>query len=278
MKTFIVTLTALMFMVVVNAQEFSGKAIYKTHRKSSIKLDSTSLARNPGLQKQLEARMRKMFQKTYILEFTKTKSLYKQDVELDAPQPQAVKGGLVVMGIGGGSGKDVLYKNLKKQKVVDKSDLMGKIFLIKDDLVKYEWKLTNEQKNIGKYTCYKAVYEREVEEIKMDMVDGELKEKKTMVARKTVAWYTPEIAVSNGPGNYGGLPGLILEINDGNQTIVCTQIEMSNESISIEEPKGGKVVSRDKFEKISRKKSKEMMERFQSRRGNGKGMEIRIGG
>jgi GLPGLI family protein len=28
------------------------------------------------------------------------------------------------------------------------------------------------------------------------------------------AWYTPEIPVNQGPENYWGLPGLILEIND----------------------------------------------------------------
>ncbi len=30
---------------------------------------------------------------------------------------------------------------------------------------------------------------------------------------EVVAWYTPQIPVSNGPGEYWGLPGLILEIN-----------------------------------------------------------------
>ena len=50
----------------ISAQKFSGRATYKTHRKSSIELDSTTMAANPGIQKQLEAQMRKMFQKTYI--------------------------------------------------------------------------------------------------------------------------------------------------------------------------------------------------------------------
>ena len=30
------------------AQDFSGRATYKTHRKSSFELDSTTMAANPG--------------------------------------------------------------------------------------------------------------------------------------------------------------------------------------------------------------------------------------
>ena len=34
------------------------------------------------------------------------------------------------------------------------------------------------------------------------------------------AWFTPEIPVSTGPSMYGGLPGLILEINDDRTTML----------------------------------------------------------
>lgn len=41
------------------------------------------------------------------------------------------------------------------------------------------------------------------------------------------AWYTPEIPVNQGPENYWGLPGLILEINDGTTTILCSKIVLN---------------------------------------------------
>ena len=44
--------------------------------------------------------------------------------------------------------------------MANKTELMGKVFLIKDNLVTYDWKLTGETKNIGNYTCYKAVFEK----------------------------------------------------------------------------------------------------------------------
>ena len=63
-------------------------------------------------------------------------------------------------GIGGGGGNDVVYKNTKENRFVNKTEIMGKLFLIQDKLPAYDWKLTSETKNIGVYTCYKATYTR----------------------------------------------------------------------------------------------------------------------
>jgi len=274
-KLFIV---ALLLSGSLFAQDFYGKAVYKTSRKSTIKLDSTTVAQNPGIQDQLKAQMAKMFQKTFILNFNRTESTYKEDAKLDQPAMPQGNGGVMVMSIGDGGGNDIYYKNIKENRIAEKSDLMGKTFLIKDELQAFDWEMTGETKNIGNYTVYKAVWEREVENISMNMVNGESKETTKMEKRTTTAWYTLDIPVSNGPRQYGGLPGLILEINDGNQTIVCTEIVLNPEDKpNIKEPEKGKVVSREKFEEISREKTKEMMENFQGR-GNRGGMEIRIGG
>ncbi len=280
MKTKLFLLT-LLISGSVFAQDFYGKATYKTHRKSSIKLDSTTIARNPGIEDQLKTKMAKMFQRTFILNFNRNESTYKEDAKLD--QPNVGKGGangqVMVMSIGGGGGNDVYYKNVKEKRFSEKADMMGKTFLIKDDIPAFEWEMTGETKNIGQYTCYKATYTREVENISMTTSsDGDPEEKVTTEMRTTTAWYTPDIPVSNGPREYGGLPGLILEINDGNQTIVCTEIVLNpDDRPKIVEPEKGKVVNREKFEQISREKTKEMMENFRGR-GNGGGMQIRIGG
>ena len=260
----------------ISAQEFSGSATYKTHRKSSIKLDSTTMAANPGIQKQLEAQMRKMFQKTYILDFTKSESMFKQKQELDGPKVPKSNGAIIMIG-GMAGGTDVLYKNIKEKRMANKTDLMGKIFLIKDNLVSYDWELTGETKNIGNYTCYKAVFEKEEESIEIKMIDGEVKEEKGIKKRTIIAWYTTDIPISNGPKNYGGLPGLILEVNDGNETIMCSELVLNpSKTIDIKEPTKGKQVSREKFSEISLEKTKAMMNRFRSR--DGKGIEIKIGG
>ena len=273
LKTFILSslITGSMF-----AQDFSGRATYKTHRKSSFELDSTTMAANPGIQEQMEAQMRKMFQKTFTLDFTKSESIYKEEQELDAPKGPSSNGSVMVMSFGGG-GTDFLYKNISENRMANKKELMGKVFLIKDNLVTYDWKLTGETKNIGNYTCYKAVYEVEEEEIQINMIDGDVKEEKVIKKRSIVAWYTLEVPISNGPSNYGGLPGLILEVNDGDLTIVCSEIVLNPKEVKeIKEPTKGKIVTRKKFEAIAKEKTKEMMDRFRSR--DGKGLEIRIEG
>jgi GLPGLI family protein len=273
LKTFILSclITGSMF-----AQDFSGRATYRTHRKSSFKLDSTTIATNPGIQEQMEAQMRKMFQKTFTLDFTKSESMYKEEQELDAPKEPSANGSVMVMSFGGG-GTDVLYKNILENRMANKKELMGKVFLIKDNLVAYDWELTGETKNIGNYTCYKAKFEREEEDIQINMIDGEVKEEKVIKKRTTVAWYTPDVPISNGPRGYGGLPGLILEVNDGDLTIVCSEIVLNPKEVKeIKEPIKGKIVTRKKFGAIAKEKTKEMMDRFRSR--DGKGLEIRIGG
>ena len=187
---------------------------------------------------------------------------------------------MVVREIGGGGGNDVLYKNIKENKYVNQTEVMGKRFLIKDSLTEYDWKLTGETKSIGTYTCYKATYTREVEQSHMNVVNGEVEESTKKVDVVTTAWYTPEISVSNGPGEYTGLPGLILEISEGAETILCSEIILNpTEKVVIVEPTKGKEVSREKYQKIMNKKSKEMMEKFKGRRGRGNGnIQISIGG
>jgi GLPGLI family protein len=259
------------------AQDFSGRATYKTHRKSSFELDSTTIAANPGIQEQMEAQMRKMFQKTFTLDFTKSESMYKEEQELDAPKGPSANGGTMVVVMGGDGSSDILYKNISENRVAHKIELMGKVFLIKDNLEAYDWKLTGEAKNIGNYTCYKAVYEKEEEDIRIDMIDGEVKEEKVTKKRTIVVWYTTDVPISNGPNNYGGLPGLILEVNDGDLTIVCSELVLNPKEVKeIKEPVKGKIVTREKFSKISLEKTKEMMNRYRSR--DGKGIEIKIGG
>jgi len=267
---------SLLTTAAIFAQDFSGRATYKTHRKSSIKLDSTTMASTPGIQEQLEAQMRKMFQKTYTLDFTKSKSVYKEVQELDAPKVPS-SNGVMIMVQGSNGSNDVLFKNILENRMANKKELMGKVFLIRDNLVGYDWELTGETKNIGNYTCYKAKFEIEEEDLQINMIDGEVKEEKVTKKRTLVAWYTPEVPISNGPRDYGGLPGLILEVNDGNQTIVCSEIVLNPSEVKeIKEPTKGKVVTREEFSKISFEKTKDMMNKYRSR--DGKGIEIRIGG
>jgi GLPGLI family protein len=90
------------------------------------------------------------------------------------------------------------------------------------------------------------------------------------------AWYTPQIPINQGPGEYWGLPGLILEISADRTTILCSKIIMNpNEKDEIKAPTKGKQVTKQEYNDIMKKKMEEMNEMYGGRgRGRG-GMRIR---
>lgn len=256
-------------IIEASAQDFQGVATYKSHRKIDLKMDDEKDAK---MQEQIQAQLRKQFQKEYTLTFTKDESIYKKNEELAAPTPKPSSGIVITVS----EGSDVLYKNIKENRYVNKTELYGKLFLIKDTFKDTKWKLVNESKNIGQYTCFKATFTEEFETRTFND-DGEIENVKEN--RLVTAWYTPQIPVNNGPQNFQGLPGLILEINDGKLTLVCTKIVMNpKEKFNIKEPTKGKEITQVKFEEIVDKKSKERMNDFRSRRGDGETRVIRIGG
>ena len=281
MKILLSTLT-LAFVFSANAQNFKGKAIYKTSMKSNFNISAEN---NPGMdenmQEEIRKRMQKMNQKTYVLEFDKFHSTYMVEIALEGPKIPTGKNSVMLMSFGGSGKTDIYYKNIQEKRFVNQTEIMGKLFLVKDKLPEHPWKLSSETKHIGNYTCYKATYSKEVENKNITFKDGDSVEsikKETIV---TTAWYTPQIPVSNGPGTYQGLPGLILEINDGKKVFVCTEIILnSSEKTNILEPTKGKIVSQNKFIKIQKEKSDELMEKFKGRNGLdlGNGINIKIGG
>ena len=280
MKT-IIAAVALLFVFTINAQNFTGKAIYRTSTKSTLKFGKDQDGVTDKMQEELKKQLQKMNQKTFILEFDRKTSTYKEEVSLASPKSKIGGAGVFVSSLGGSGNKSIYYKDIIEKRFVNQTEIQGKRFLVKDKLLEINWELSSETKNIGTYTCYKATYSKEVDKVEISIKDGETikdKSKETMV---TTAWYTPQVPVSNGPGNYQGLPGLILEVNDGKKTIVCSEIILnSSQKSKIEEPKKGKVVSQNKYIKIQKQKKDEIMEKFKGRNGFdiGNGVNIKIGG
>lgn len=249
---------------VVFSQEFQGKATYKTHRKFDVKMSKGKNAPSDEVQKQIHEQLKKQFQKTFTLAFTKSESVYKENKQLSAPNPKAKKSSIQITI---SSGSDLLYKNIANHSYKKEVELSGKRFLIDDKLPNENWQLTSETKKIGNYTCYKATKSKEVTRKSYLNTDGEHEETEKKETVITTVWYTPQIPVSNGPEMYSGLPGLILEVQVGKQTIVCSEIVLHpREKIQIKVPKKGKKVTQKKFDEIKDKHTNEMMERFLGRK------------
>ena len=234
------------------AQDFQGKAFYKTSRNVSFSMDSASFS--PERQAVMNEMIRKQFSKEFTLVFDQQESLYKEQAKLDGPSEG---GSMVIVGMSDASSE--LYKNTKEKRYAGKKDLFGKAFLVKDELKEIEWQLESESKQIGQYTCYKATTTRTVERMVIGVDDEEQQEETSVI--NITAWYTPEIAVSTGPGRFWGLPGLIMEINEGKSKIICSKIILNpDEVVEIEEPLKGKVLTEDEFDEMMAAKMKEMEE------------------
>ena len=279
--THISILIALLLSSCIYGQQIEGIATYKSHRKFDVELDSTM---NDGMQEQIRAMLMKQSQKEYNLQFRENESEYKQEATLD--DNNTISGGGMRIIVAGSGGNDVLYKNLKENRYAEQVEMFGKQFLVKDALETPEWKLHKETKNIGQYTCFKATYTRTrtimVAETNDDGVNPESSEHSEEEEIEVTAWYTPQIPVKNGPSDYHGLPGLILEVNDGMETLLCSKIVLNPEKgIDIDEPTKGKEVNDEEYRDILEKKMKEMNEQFQGdgRKGDGnRSFSIKIGG
>jgi len=275
----IFTFLFLIATVQTYAQDLQGRAYYKTKRKVEITMDSTSVG--SAQQQQINDLLQKKFQKEYVLSFNKTQSVYKE-VESLGDASDASGTGINIVGINlGGSGNDIYYKDIAAKTYTSQRETFSKQFLIKDSLPKIEWQLENETKQIGNYTCYKATFTKEVERKQLDFSDTSKKEKVVTKTLVTTAWYTPQIPVSNGPDQYWGLPGLILEVNDGSTVMICNKIVMNaQEKIDITEPVKGEKVDQKTYNEMMLKKAEEMSKIYggNKKKGNGQTFKIKIGG
>ena len=274
----------------LNAQSFQGMAVYESKTSTS---DMTSNFRGnreitPEMQKQIEERMKAMFEKTFVLTFDKNASTYVEEEKIEATNQQ---GGFRMMpSMMGGGGTH--YKNVKEKLFTVDKEFAGKEFLVQDTLPKLEWKLSGETKQIGNYMCFKATAARPVSQSDLrnfrrkkdeDKKEEPKKEEAKQENRSTnfmdqwevpkeivvTAWYTPDIPVNQGPENYWGLPGLILEVSDGKTVILCSKIVLNpKEKKEIKAPKKGKLVTQAEYDKIVADKMQEWREMGRQSGGN----------
>ena len=253
------------------SQDFQGRAFYMS--KVNVNMDFMNNM-PPDRAAAVKARMKTATEKNYTLEFNSNSSYFEEEERLD---PNGQAGGFnwmqFVTGPAGGS----IYKDLQSKTYINKKELFGKVFLVKDSLNPTKWVLTGETKKIGIYNAYKATVTREVEERAFSFGNRNAASEETnnpplSKTREVVmsAWFTPEIPVSTGPSMYGGLPGLILEINDDRTTMLCTKVILNpKEKIKIKAPSKGKEVTLVEFEQISKDKAEEMRNMYRGRGGRG---------
>ena len=159
------------------------------------------------------------FYTTYSdLLFTTAKSRYQPGREAENQK----------MGWGTPPGADnVVLQDFSAKTVTAAKQVFEQKFLIQDSARKLQWRITGEQRTIAGYRCRKAVT-------------------KICDSVFVVAFYTDDIAVSSGPEQFGGLPGMILELAVPRlyTTWVATKVELTapkEEDLKTPQGKGKKI-------------------------------------
>lgn len=135
-----------------------------------------------------------------------------------------------------GPADNLYYKNFATQKIVEQRSLADKDYIIEDSIHNLPWKLVDgETKTILGHVCKKATG-------------------KTPRGSDVIAWYAEDMSISSGPGDYGGLPGMILGMDLNSAEIVFTAVEIKKDvkKSEVKAPSKGKKVTRTEFEKIQK--------------------------
>ena len=258
------------------AQNFQGIATYQSASSSGgqqIQFKGEGIT--PAMEKQLADAMKKANQKEFTLNFNLSETSWKEVESLGNAPTSGTATAFITFG---GSSSGTKYRNTADNLYLEEASLMGKAFLVKDELKNLAWELTDETKKIGEYTVQKAVYSKVTQRSMMSFGNGDEEgEAKTVTDTiKVEAWYTPQIPVSHGPDKFWGLPGLILEVNDGRKTLLCTKVVLNPaDGVEIKKPRKGKKVNREEYAKIQEEKLEEMSEKYS---GGGNTRVIKIGG
>ncbi|HNY44025.1 MAG: GLPGLI family protein [Bacteroidota bacterium] len=108
----------------------------------------------------------------------------------------------------------IIYRNLEENTTYDLIREVNKLFVIKDEIQNPTWKILNNIKEVAGHICMDAMY--------IDPIKG----------NKIVAWFALDMPVPFGPDRFGGLPGMILEIDISEGALVMTATKIENKDVS----------------------------------------------
>jgi GLPGLI family protein len=243
MKKTVIAIAALMVTLSSQAQVKEGKVIYERKLNMHKRLGPENESMKNIIPEFNTSKMQ--------LFFTADASLFKAIPEAeDVRETAGEQGERVVMRFNGG-GDNENYKNYTTQKMIELRELGPKKYIIEDSLRKQSWKLSDETKTIKNYTCKKATT-------------------KNSQNQDVVAWYAEDISTPSGPEGFGGLPGLILEMDIDNAGIVFTALEITTSEADarmVKAPTNGKKITREEYQKM-------MQEQFGASPGGGPTIRI----
>lgn len=173
---------------------------------------------------------------TYILDVFDGKSIFYKDKKMTLDINN--KPDLISAFVGNG----IYFHDSKTESTLNQKSVLGEDFIIESN-VKYNWQLTQKQRKIANYTCFKAITTEKFINRK-----GEVKTK------QITAWYNPNISIGIGIKGYHGLPGAIIYLEDGNIYYNCTKIVINTKKkLKIKKPEKGTLITEKEYNNILKK-------------------------
>lgn len=265
MRTLFFTNTFLLISSMILAQNFSAEVIYESKGLTKVSaFIANGVPMSDKKQKEIQEKIDKMNEKTFTLILNKIESIYEEQQKLTSSKSGSEN-------LNSANKEGDLYKNIKNKTFKKSQESFNKNYVISDSLINFNWKIEPETKKIGNYICNKAISTKKVskEDLKNYATEKAEQEKSktnffTLEVPKdkiTTAWYTLSIPIGQGPENFWGLPGLILEVKDQNKIILCSKITINpKNSKAIKIPKNGKIISQKAFDKMEEESYSKMFE------------------
>jgi len=271
MKRILLAGAALLATGLVHAQQKEGRVLYERTIQMQMRFQ--------GMGGEDAERMERLIprSRTDKLEvlFANNQSL-RRTIQDERPEGEVPGGGegMQIRIVAAGT-DDVSYSNFNDGRVIEQREFATKTYIVADSIHKLNWKVTGESKTILGFPCMKATAQRIGQRTMMTMDNGQMNRQLVSDTANIIAWFTSAVPVPVAPEFQGQLPGLVLEIDINNGRTIYKALEVSAkvDAAVVKEPKSGKKVTQEEFNKERDKAMEEMQ-----RNNGGRGRSFRING
>lgn len=235
MKSFLFSLfISIFYLQISTAQGTQGSAVYKldvlpqNHFEDLKETNPDQYRRFVATAKRFESEIEQL---NFSLLFKGVESSYQTEDFLNTAPGSANSFGRA---------KGIFYNNQQTRERLQQVERNGKVFTIKKG--ELSWKITSEEKPIGEFTARKAI----------TYVDNFNNQQNSDHKEEVVAWFTSAVPVQFGPEGFGGLPGLILELQMAGGRYYLDKLYLNLENILVEKPKEQNLVTFHEYQEMMR--------------------------
>ncbi len=179
-------------------------------------------------QKMYEVSRQYVNRMTAILKFDRSKALFELKEGMAIDQKPYYRFSKTLVGL-----DKVYFTELDSNYLSIQKEAFNAVYLIRDKIKGAgEWKISSASKMIDGFKVFKATTTEVTEN------------RKGKFEHEVIAWFAPELSFSYGPVGYGGLPGLILELESKSIVPITYKIKtinLSNKALEIHALEGEEI-------------------------------------